>query len=354
MGRAILAHTDDYELPDEEITLAERLSAHGYDASMVGKWHLSSHLRPSPYDHPGRQGFPWYSAVTENLNASRDPFDRTDGYYHWEKSLNGEVIWVDRYVTTDQIDEALARMAAMRPPWFLYLALTASHSPFSVPPDGLYSIELPPEPGPRALYHATAEAMDTELGRLFAAIDLEETLLVVMGDNGTTEEAVLPPWRPDEAKDSMTEGGLGVPFFVAGPWVQQPGTETGGLVSAVDLWPTLMEGLGLEARPGDPALDGESFLSQLEDPTAPGRALVYSEYFAPFGFGPKQIDLRLVRDERFKYGVNDRSGEEALYDLQGRVDDGPDLLLAPLSAEAEQAYARLKLAMEGYRQALTP
>jgi arylsulfatase A-like enzyme len=184
----------------------------------------------------------------------------------------------------------------------------------------------------------------------------------VMGDNGTTEEGVLPPWDPAAAKESMAEGGLGVPLIVAGPGVAQPGVETDALVSAVDVWPTVMEWLGVDAEPTEPTeptelvgLDGQSFAAQLEDPQAPGRSVVYSEYFAPFGFGPKRTDLRAVRGPRFKLGVNDTTGLEVLYDLQGRSDDGPDLLTqGPLSAEAEQALAELRLALDDHRQRLVP
>lgn len=352
MGRAILAHDDAYELPLEEITLPERLVPLGYDASLVGKWHLSSYIGEHKWLHPGLQGWPWYAATMENLNASRDELDRTDSYYHWEKDLNGEIVWTDIYATTDQIDTALVRMDTMAEPWLLYLSLSASHSPFSPPPAGLASADLPPDASDRALYQATVEAMDHELGRLFAEIDLSDTLLLVMGDNGTTEEGVLPPWDPNAAKESMAEGGLGVPMIAAGPWVGETG-ETSALVSAVDVLPTLFEALSLPLE-SDAPLDGQSFLPALRDPASGGRETLYAEEFSPFGETPKTTDQRAVRDARYKLASAEVSGEIGLYDLQGRSDDGPNLLEGTLTAEQQAAYDRLSLVLEDYRSGFLP
>jgi arylsulfatase A-like enzyme len=182
-------------------------------------------------------------------------------------------------------------------------------------------------------------------------------VVIALGDNGTPEQAVLAPRDPAESKLSMYEGGLNVPFLVAGAGVAHG--ESQALVSVVDVLPTLAELAGVEPvdEDGAPiALDGRSLWPELTDPAgAPGPDHVYAEDFAPLGFGPYEHSSRAVRDGRWKYVASDDTREEHLLDLQGRVDDGPDLLATPpLDDEAQEALARLRGVMAGYERTLVP
>lgn len=347
-GNVTLEGGEAWELPLDEVTLAE-IAPGVWQAAEVGKWHLASYESASGLDAPAAQGFSTFRAMLGNL---RDPGVQLErqSYYSWEKDADGEIAVVERYATTDQIDDALALTEAMAEPWLLYLPLTAAHAPLVDPPDDLAGPNRDIAGRLPRLYHRTVEAADAELGRLFTSIDLERTLVFVVGDNGTPSDAVLPPRLPAEAKLTMNEGGINVPFVVAGPGVAR-GRESDALVSVVDVVPTLAELAGVPlARP----VDGHSLAPLLADPDAPGPDYVYTEWFRHPERDRGASDERALRDRRWKYVVDDTTGEEHLFDLAGRDDDGPDLLAGAPSAEASAALERLRAELDRWRRTLEP
>ena len=126
---------------------------------------------------------------------------------------------------------------ATETPWFCWVAFNAPHTPFHNPPEELHSYG--PNPlgsGNRTAYEATLEALDTELGRLLAFVDLANTNVILIGDNGTPGQVVQAPFARGHAKGSLYEGGIHVPMVVSGPHVAlAPGTESPRMVNAVDL-----------------------------------------------------------------------------------------------------------------------
>jgi arylsulfatase B len=347
-----------FSLPDREVTFAEILPD-TWSTSMVGKWHLTAFSADDALNAPGRQGFDWFAVSMSNVQDSRDPADDSESYYHWEEVENGVASWQSAYATTEQVDDALDRIAAMEPPWLLYVALTATHTPFDLPPDDLYDVPVIESSQPTR-HAAMTQAMDAELGRLLAAVDLERTLVIFLGDNGTTEVAVVPPRVPSQAKLTVYEGGINVPLIVAGPGIS-PG-ESAALVHAVDVFGTVAEVAGVDLRDlrdayGEPVpIDGASLLPLARDPASPGRAVVYTEEFRPLGaWTAREGDQRVVRDSRFNLVTDELSGVERLHDLAGRIDDGPDLLASgELSAEAAAAYTSLSASLATFRAELTP
>jgi arylsulfatase A-like enzyme len=359
LGQTDTAYDGRYQLPLSEVTIPEMLGSapDEWSSSLVGKWHLATYGSADNLAHPGLQGFDWYHSVVSNLNEGVDPSGRGT-YYDWELNDNGVIVpMVDTYVTTRQVDDALDRMAVMPEPWLLYLSLNAAHTPLAEPPPELLPVatDLPDdleELGVR--YHQALQAADTELGRLLAEVDLERTVVIALGDNGTPEHAVLPPLIPSRSKQSLFEGGINVPLIVAGPPVAEPGSESGALVHLVDVFATVAELAGvdlaaLRGGDGEPVvIDGQSLVPFLRDPGAAGREVVYAEKFSPNGAVVPESDQRTVRDDRFKLLVS-LEGGSALFDLEGRTDDGPDLLSSgPLSPEAAEAYERLSSAMRGF------
>lgn len=190
-----------------------------------------------------------------------------------------------------------------------------------------------------------------------AVVDKTDTLTIVTSDNGTPEHAILPPLDPEQGKLSMFEGGINVPFFAVGPQVV-PGTESTALVHLVDVLPTVAELAGVDPNAllrndgTTNVVDGRSLLPVFADPDAPFRDVVYTEWFAPNGFAPALLlDERAVRDERYKLTWGLEAGE-ALFDLEGRTDDGPNLLLGTLTREQQAAYDRLSLALADFESGL--
>jgi arylsulfatase A-like enzyme len=136
-------------------------------------------------------------------------------------------------------------------------------------------------------------------------------------------------------------------LIIAGPVVGVPGWKSDALVHVVDLFATVADIAGvdparLEDEEGQPiALDGVSLLPLLANPTStPPREEVYVDVFGPNGPGPYEIDRRMIRNERYKLIEYAHDGIHEFYDLDGRLDDGPDRM-GSLDAEQQEAYERL-------------
>jgi arylsulfatase A-like enzyme len=346
-GIGVVIQTDlpEYALALDEITLPELLNAGKpgtLHCSAIGKWHLSSPLNGDTFN-PNLQGFEWFSGTLDN-------FTNGESYFAHNKVVNGVVTQSTTYATTEQVDDALARIQVMPEPWFCYLAFNAPHRPFHKPPSNLHTYTLSGPPLATAPDHARAavQAMDTELGRLLASIDptvLEHTTIIFVGDNGTSQEVVLPPFLPNQSKGTLYEGGVNVPMIVSGHHVDAFGVDCNAFINTVDLFPTIAALLGKDVDgelSDDRPIDGVSVLPYLGDPThAPLRQWVYADKFEPNGPGPYTSMGRMIRDARWKLITRDGGGDQ-FYDMQGLALEGPDLLDGQLNNEQETAYLALK------------
>ncbi|MEO0606290.1 MAG: sulfatase-like hydrolase/transferase, partial [Myxococcota bacterium] len=194
IGQWIAMHGDREGLGRSETTLPELLrdSPHGYTSAAVGKWHLHSAttgaVAKAPntiggFDHfAGILGNPREAALTRRAD---DVADRD--YFRWEKVVDGEVSWSTTYLTTDTTDEAIASLRTLPEPWFLYVAYSAAHQPWHLPPATLQQTGHP-EDAPRVdRMDAMVEAVDTEIGRLLGQLSpevRERTVIVYASDNG--------------------------------------------------------------------------------------------------------------------------------------------------------------------------
>ena len=298
---SVIFHRAEVELPlfpaQIPIPIMLELGGAGYDHSQVGKWHLASDLIGGP-GNPLQHGFNWTAG----------PMQPYGEHYPWMKQVNGEVSRSNVYTTTDTTDDAIARANSMSEPWFMWLAYSAPHSPFHVPPAHLHN-----QPNPAGddvlMYAAMVEALDTELGRLLASIEpriLINTTIIFLGDNGTPGKVTIPPFDPRRAKRTLYEGGVNVPFIVSGPAVptSSRGHVSRALVNTTDVYATVADIAGVdlaEVIPHELVLDSVSMLPLLADPdSASIRQYAFAEYFIPNGPGPYDRSPRAIRDDRWK------------------------------------------------------
>lgn len=348
IGKPIDQWLPEHALALEERTLAEVLkdgSPTSVATSAIGKWHLGSESVGGA-SHANLQGFDWFEGTLGNLM-----FGST--YFGHQKVTNGVVEPSRTYVTSEQVDDALERIAAMPQPWFLYLGFNAPHTPLHAPPENLHTQQLSGVPAdtPNDHYRAMLEAMDRELGRLLAGIPEEiraNTTVVFLGDNGTPANVMVAPSIPGNSKGSVYEGGVRVPLVVAGKHVDAPGTRCGALVQAVDLFPTVVELMGANLAQGvgdSRPIDGVSIVPYLSDPTrASLREYAVSERFSPNGFDAYTSYGAMVRDARWK--LVRRDGQpDALFDMQGVVLEGDNLNDGDMTPEESAAFARLQAAL---------
>jgi len=183
-------------------------------------------------------------------------------------------------------------------PFFLSVGFIETHRRFPEPgpaDDPRYT--LPPAPIPdtpetradMAAFKTLARTLDAKMGVVFEALaqsGLAEKTLVVC----TTDHGIAFP----RMKCNLTDAGIGVMLILRGPGGFAGGKVVDGLVSHVDIFPTLCDLIGLE-RPA--WLEGVSLL-----PLARGAAeSVREEIHAEVNFHASYEPQRCVRTARYKY-----------------------------------------------------
>jgi arylsulfatase A-like enzyme len=378
-------------LPLGTTTIPEMLEmgGAGYTTAAFGKWHLGNDQVGGSMA-PNLAGFQHYAGALVNLHPP-------ETYFDWIKTVDGVDQATSGYITTDMVDDAVEWIRNAPEPWFCYVAFHSAHTPYHAPPPSLHSVNLekagPPSEDPRPYFKAMVESMDTEIGRLLfqASIDIQQTTILCLGDNGTDQTVIQPPFDPTHGKGTAYQGGIRVPLIAVGPNVLQPGSLCHALVNTTDLFATVAELAGVDLSlpafdpiadwggPGEVWTSGENTLAQptsVSDPPLPGgpeplepptflgpdsislapymahperqslRSFAYAELFQPNGIGLPLTEVRrTVRSQKYKLisrTIPPAAPEVLLFDLDADPLELNDLLLGDLTAEQQQAFLELR------------
>lgn len=266
-------------LPDDAVTLAEALAAKGFDTGgFVGAFILDK-----PY------GF------AQGFSTFESGFTRVESGGEANAERRGDKV----------TDDALRWMARLQPdaPFFGWVHLYDPHTPYA---DG---------------YDAEISFVDSQVGRLLDGLRnrgvADQTLIVAIADHGES----LGEHGEDEHGVFLYEPVLRVPFIVRGPGVKR-GAAIGDQVRGVDVFPTILDALGVERPAG---LDGESVWPLLRGETRATAPASYAEsYYPRFHYG--WSELRAIRADGWKaidapkpelYNLRDDPGEQRnLYQSQ--------------------------------------
>lgn len=339
VGRKLVAGQPG--LKRQEITLPEQLAKAGYVSGAFGKWHVSFDR-----EDPQNQGFDHYDGGLLNLQAGN-----AGGYYRWMRVRNGKADWESKYATSVTTDAAIHWIERHEPdpaPWFAYVAYHAPHAPFQPPPANLNPITQATKSDPDlVIYHGMIEALDLEIGRLLESVDLEHTLVILVGDNGTPAGVVQGPVVKGKAKHTTYEGGIRVPALVAGAGVTLAPGEYPGPIHIVDLFDTILDYAG--APRVDPKLATIDSVSLFDPALAqdlrwlPNRQELFSERFGPNGIptagGTFTILWRSIRGHRYK--LLRTLGGDRLYDLQNDPWELVNLAKGGMTPAEKQEYKAL-------------
>jgi choline-sulfatase len=308
------------------------LAEQGWQCGLSGKWHLGDSMNP-------QAGFSHWFCHRKGAGS----------YIDQPMIRDGTLEQTEGYITDVITDEALRFIDAKKEtPFYLSVHYTAPHSPWTGHPeaivasyDGCRFDSCPQEgrhpwAGPLTSmsygnrehlkgYFAAVTAMDAAIGRILdklKQLGLEErTLVIFTSDNGFScgQHGF---WGKGNGTFPMNmyENSVKVPMVVRHTGVIPAGRRTGALMSQYDVFPTLLEYLGV-VEVG--AYDGPGCSHcdvWLVDSQNEGRedVVVYDEY------GP----VRMIRTRRWKYIHRYPFGVHELYDLerdpgerQNRIED---------------------------------
>jgi arylsulfatase A-like enzyme len=319
-------------LPTDTVTLFDRLTSESpdYGQAVFGKYHLGGGNSRSIDPLPGSP-YPEAAGVLQHVRDLGIPTFRgilaggiSDYFNFTTYDISGPDEVTTKFATSALTDYAIDYIhgheeAHPDEPWFVYQAYNAPHavvggnSPFQVPPAELHSVDLSsvgdPPPGTIAtnlpVYKALVQSLDTEIGRLLAEVDLDDTVVIFVGDNGTPNTAKDTGTGIRNSKGSVYEGGFRVPLIVAGAGVTRRGRED-DLVVTTDLYASI---LGLAGGSVNQINDSYSFKPLLSDAAATnGRTHSFSEVSQ--GANNRSY---AIKDKRYKLLYTSRRWE--LYDL---------------------------------------
>ena len=320
MGRreAVGSEYKSYLAPEGKApSLAEVFRAAGYATAAFGKWHLPAD--PTDHENVISSGFQHLRAGSAaNLKGRGGK-----GYRHWQRIDDGQVGLSREYPTTALRDEFLSWWAKEAGPKFAWVAFHAPHQPLHDPPSEVLPEGYEIRRGGKRLreqYEAMVVSVDTVLGEMLARIDLEETIVLFFGDNGTPPIARLSNDDRGRLKGTTFEGGVRVPVVLAGPGVAQ-GKESRALVHVMDWIPSLADLAGVDVLEGA-AADGVSFAEVARDPDVEGpRTEVFVERYEQDaskekGGSPSHVDVSVItRRYKLRRSSLSHRWQDHLYDL---------------------------------------
>lgn len=177
-------------------------------------------------------------------------------------------------------------------PWMATLSFSSPHTPLQHPPAELLSVQRQQQLLPncslapvnllnaRHLTDAMIEGLDKALAKLMLATGIatendtgelvynpaSNTLVIVVGDNGSFGPTVKLPFDTARAKGSAYQTGVWVPLIVAGEQVVSPDRNVEHMVNATDVYALLAQVAGIdEAIVAAATPDSVGLLAYLEN-----------------------------------------------------------------------------------------
>ncbi|MCO4797951.1 MAG: sulfatase-like hydrolase/transferase [Colwelliaceae bacterium] len=274
-----------------------------YQSAVFGKWHLG--VGNGNDSHPNEVGVEHYAGNLANLSD----------YYDWPLTINGITENITEYHSTKITDLALEWVNNQTSPWFAWVAYSAPHSPFHLPPESLHNRDLSGTSdditnNKREYYLAAIEAMDSEIGRLLNSLDEEtraNTIVIYIGDNGTPSAVIDNTiYSNSHAKGSLYQGGIATPFIVSGKGVTRLNERESALVTATDIFATIADIAGVNETK---IHNSQSFKALLSETGGFDQDYIYTAY--------KSDDVTgwTTRSENYKL-IEFDDGTQELYSLQ--------------------------------------
>jgi arylsulfatase A len=306
-----------YAIPEAEQTVAEMIKAHnsGYATAHFGKWHLAG-------SGPALHGF-----------------DEGDGATGNETGQVGGDDPKLMFTLTQRAQAFIQKNAAARQPFYLQISHYATHqTSFALAATlAKYQAKAPGAVHIHPLFAAMTEDLDTAIGRVLDTLKdpngdgdlsdglLASTFIVLLSDNGAVD-ADSDNFPLAKGKATTWEGGVRVPFMVAGPGIAAASRSNVPVVE-YDFLPTFAEWLGASPAPLGGVLDGGSFArlawGEANVVERPGTAIVF--HFPHYVVDKGSVPMSSIRVGNMKLVHFYETGQSQLFDLSTDLGEQNDL-----------------------------
>jgi len=253
--------------PQDMLCFPAVLKEQGYFCGFSGKFHSHDFVRPAfdvisiDYKDIGNSGSDAWVDVTQNR-------DKDKPFFLWFAALDAHRDWGENQ-------------------------FSGTHNPDSITPP----FYLANDKGTRqdlAQYYDEIYRFDYRIGEVLKVIeeqgDLENTMVIVMADNG----------RPfPHSKTRVNDRGMKTPFIINWPQKIKQKAECNSLISVIDIAPTL---LTLADADIAESFQGYSFAKLIDDPSKDFRNYVFAEH----NWHDFEAHERMVRNKDFMYILNSR------------------------------------------------
>lgn len=289
--------------PEEQVTIADHLSEHGYVTGVVGKTHFNNDLSHGFMEVLGKDYGDFLSEADQpplpDSTRVRPPWSNHAPPEEW---LNAESATSGRFDEFDQgtfyANTAIDFIERNKDSKFcLWVGFHEPHAPFNFPveyqgyynpvsrlpypqgtpeddkhvPEIFRDMQKQDELGVIRSYYTSVEYLDKNIGLITDAVDEmglgENTLIVYIGDHGY----MLHHHKRFE-KHSMWEEAVNSPLIIRGFGENRKMDQ---MVEYIDLVPTLLDVIGVQSMP---TAQGKSMLPLLEGETDHHRDHVFCEF----------------------------------------------------------------------------
>ncbi len=321
-------------LDPKEKTFGHYMKELGYKTCIAGKWQLLGNdkqvklAKGATGSYPQQAGFDKFALWQVDSLGSRykDPTIYTDE----RKSVVMKGEYGDKFFT-DYIEKFITENR--NEPFFVYYPMALTHDPFQPTPFSKdYDENKKGKKDDPIYFKDMLRYLDHLVGRITKHLDetgiREETVIIFIGDNGTSPQIVSRFKGSDYqgGKGKTIERGTHVPMIVNWKGRVKPGSINPSLVDFSDFLPTLLDIAGSTGKKL-PVQDGISFFPQLSGNTSNVRPWVFTHYEPNWG---KYVKKTYVHNKDWKVYA---TGE--IYDLKKDPDE-----LKALSKEQVPATAR--------------
>ncbi len=248
-----------YALNKNEITITKQLKNIGYSTGHFGKWHLNGIRGPGvpifkdDEFNPGAFGFDEWTSVTNFFDI--DPIMSDNGKFNNYYGSSSKII-------VNKALEFIEKNVKVNKPFFTLIWDGSPHDPFVASVEDKIGFENLDKESKE--HYGEIVAFDKSLGILRNKINelgiSDNTLIWYCSDNGGLRNII--PSTVGELrgfKNTMWEGGLRVPGIIEWPKIIKPRV-TKYPVSTMDIYPTILEIVGIKNDHFSNYLDGESIV----------------------------------------------------------------------------------------------